>query len=186
MAKPERTETALRRAVLAGDRSAWEVLYESAFDGLYAYVQWRCGGMRAWTDDLVQETWLVAVRRIADFRPEQGLFLTWLRGIASHLLHKHFRELRRQPAAFDGIQELPTLTVRPDAAAERIGQALAGLPVHYEAALRDKYVDRRTMEEMAQEGKTTIKAVESLLSRARSALREAYEMLEAVEERIEP
>jgi RNA polymerase sigma-70 factor (ECF subfamily) len=186
MSEQERTETALRRAVLAGDRRAWEALYESAFDGLFAYVQWRCGGVRAWTDDLVQETWLVAVRRIKDFRPEQARFLSWLRGIASHLLHKHFRDLRRYPVSFEGIQDLPSTATRPDAAAERIAQALAELPAHYEAVLRAKYVDRRNMTEMATEGRTTVKAVESLLSRAREALRDAYQSLEAQEERAQP
>jgi RNA polymerase sigma-70 factor (ECF subfamily) len=186
MSEQMRTEAALRRAVLAGDRRAWQALYDAAFDGLFAYVQWRCGGVRAWTDDLVQETWLVAVRRIKDFRPERARFLSWLRGIAAHLLHKHFRDMRRYPAPYEGIQEVASVAARHDAAAERIAQALAELPPHYEAVLRAKYVDRRTMNDMATEGRTTVKAVESLLSRAREALRDAYKALEALEERVEP
>ena len=186
MAERERTETDLRRAVLSGDRRAWQSLYDASFDGLFAYVQWRCGGITSWTEDIVQETWLVAVRRIADFRPEQARFLTWLRGIASHLLRNHFRNSRRLPESLDSIQEQPSFVVRPDHAAERIAAALASLPQHYEAVLRAKYLDRRSMDDIAKEGRTTAKAVESLLSRARAALREAYEISEAIEERIEP
>ena len=59
--------------------------------------------------------------------------------------------------------------------AERIAAALAGdLPERYEAALRMKYLDRRTVAEIAAEWGETEKAVESLLGRARAAFREAY------------
>ena len=45
----------------------------------------------------------------------------------------------------------------------------------YEAVLRAKYLDRQTVEEIAAARGETMKAVESLLSRARQAFREAYE-----------
>jgi RNA polymerase sigma-70 factor (ECF subfamily) len=79
-------ERGLRDAVLAGDERAWRALYDEAFAGLYAYVLWRCGGLRDRADEIVQETWLTAVRRIAAFDPGQGAFAAWLRGIAVNLL----------------------------------------------------------------------------------------------------
>jgi DNA-directed RNA polymerase specialized sigma24 family protein len=62
-------ERGLQRAVLAGDEQAWKILYDEAFAGLYGYVLWRCGGLRDPTDEVVQETWLTAVRRFAVVRP---------------------------------------------------------------------------------------------------------------------
>ena len=53
--------------------------------------------------------------------------------------------------------------------------ALAALPDHYEAVLRAKYLDRQTVEAIASARGDSPKAVESLLSRARQAFREAYE-----------
>ena len=38
-------ERGLHAAVLAGDERAWNTLYADAFDGLYAYVRWRCAGL---------------------------------------------------------------------------------------------------------------------------------------------
>jgi RNA polymerase sigma-70 factor (ECF subfamily) len=59
--------------------------------------------------------------------------------------------------------------------AERVARAFAALPDHYEAVLRAKYFDRMTVDEIAAARSETPKAVESLLSRARQAFREAYE-----------
>jgi RNA polymerase sigma-70 factor (ECF subfamily) len=52
--------------------------------------------------------------------------------------------------------------------------ALATLPDRYEAVLRMKYLDRMSVADMAAANGETEKAVESLLSRARAAFREAY------------
>ena len=74
-------ERALWQAVLAGDARAWQTWYDECFDELYAYVSWRCGGMRELADEVVQETWLTAVRRIGNFDPERGAFAAWLSGM---------------------------------------------------------------------------------------------------------
>ena len=87
-------ERGLRDAVLAGDERAWRTLYDEAFAGLYAYALWRCGGLRDHADDVVQDAWLAAVRRIGRFDPVQGSFAGWLRGIAANLLRNRFRRDR--------------------------------------------------------------------------------------------
>ncbi len=90
-------EELLRGAVLAGNEQAWRTWYDETFDDLYRYVRWRCGGRPDWADEIVQETWLTAVRRIRRFEPRQGTFLAWLRGIAANLLRNHLRRQRRSP-----------------------------------------------------------------------------------------
>ena len=45
---------------------------------------------------------------------------------------------------------------------------------HYEDVLRAKYVERKSVAEIASETNSTEKAVESLLTRARDAFRESY------------
>ena len=52
--------------------------------------------------------------------------------------------------------------------------ARAELPERYEAVLRMKYLERMSVADMAAARGETEKAVESLLSRAREAFREAY------------
>ena len=170
-------ERALRSAVLAGDEGAWQTLYDEAFEHLFVYVSWRCGGMRDPAEEIVQETWLVAVRRIRAFDPVQASFLTWLRGIAANLLRNHFRQARRaSPQSLDDSR--PAAAGADDVErreqAEAIARALAALPERYEAVLRAKYLEQQTVEEIATGWSETPKAVESLLTRARQAFRGAY------------
>jgi RNA polymerase sigma-70 factor (ECF subfamily) len=170
-------ERSLRDAVLSGDERAWRRWYEDSFAALYAYVLWRCGGLRHHADEVVQDTWLVAVRRIGAFDPDQAAFATWLRGIAAHVLRNHFRRTRRdrQVASLNGVDAAAHADADQRDRAERVARALSLLPERYEAVLRAKYLDGRSVAEVAADWNETPKAVESLLTRARQAFREKYD-----------
>jgi RNA polymerase sigma-70 factor, ECF subfamily len=179
-----RQETALRKAVLAGDAAAWRILYDGAYAELWAYISWRCAGLGDVAEDVTQETWLVAVRRIRDFEPRRGRFLAWLRGIAVHVLANHFRTRRRRPEkplADCDVAADPDPAVERREQAERIAQALTALPDSSEAVLRAKYLDLLSVAQIATEWNETPKAIESLLTRARQAFRSEYEKLAASE-----
>ena len=89
-------EALLRTAVLAGDETAWRQWCLENFDELDRFVLWRCGCRRDEADEVVQETWLVAVRHMRRFNPEQGRFLAWLRGIAANIRRNRLRRKWRQ------------------------------------------------------------------------------------------
>src|SRR5439155_24980839 len=110
-------EHGLRTAVLAGDEQAWRTWYEESFNGLHAYVCWRCAGLRDLADELVQETWLTAVRRVRSFDPECASFAAWLRGIAANVLRNHLRARRRvRPTVpLNGALSAPVKDERADA-----------------------------------------------------------------------
>ena len=166
-------ERDLRRAVLAGEEYAWRTLYDESFTGLHAYVLWRCAGLRERADEVVQETWLTAVRRLRAFDPSAGSFAAWLRGIAANLLRNHFRREKRRAGHVQPLVGEPAAE-HPNTDAERIAQALSALPEHYEAVLRAKYLDGRSVADIARERDESPKAVESLLTRARQAFRDVY------------
>jgi RNA polymerase sigma-70 factor (ECF subfamily) len=173
-------ERAVRDAVLAGDTAAWRAWYAEYFDRLAAYVRWRCGGLADLADDVIQDAWLTAVRRLRVFDPEKAPFFAWLRGIAANAARNALRTRRRlQKRARPLGPGDDQATVSPDPVAsekaERVARALAALPDHYEAVLRAKYLDQFTVEQIASERGDSAKAVESLLARARQAFREAYE-----------
>ncbi len=169
-------EQGLRRAVLAGDEHAWRAWYEEEYASLYAFVLWRCGGLRDHADDVVQETWLTAVRRVRRFDPDRGSFAGYLRGIAGNVLRNHWRcQDRHRAAALNGHLAAPATDVRQRDQAERIARALGLLPERYENVLRAKYVDGQSVADIAAASGDTAKAVESLLTRARQAFREVYE-----------
>jgi RNA polymerase sigma-70 factor (ECF subfamily) len=167
-------ERSLHGAVLAGDERAWRTLYDASFAALDAYVVWRCAGLRDLADEVVQETWLTAVRRIRDFDPRRGRFLPWLRGIAANVLRSHLRRPRLAPLIGDEHPANADTDVERREEAQQIAEALARLPDRHEAVLRSKYLERRRVEEIAAEWGQTPKAIESLLARAREAFRAAY------------
>jgi RNA polymerase sigma-70 factor (ECF subfamily) len=179
-------ERGLKEAVLVGNERAWKTLYDESFDVLLAYVQWRCGGRRDRAEDVVQETWLTAVRRVRAFDPDRGTFADWLHGIASNVLRNQFR---RDATRDDHVRSLEYAAVsarsndndRPDEASdvsERIARTLTALPDRYEAALRAKYLEQQTVDQIAAHWNQTPKSIESLLTRARQAFREAFQKLE--------
>ncbi len=167
-------ERALRSAVLAGDEQAWRTWYEESFPGLSAYVSWRCAGWHDLADDVIQETWLTAVRRIRAFDPGRGSFVNWLRGIAANVLRNQLRRRVRQGRALPARNGTAGRPADETHRAEQIARALAALPEHYEAVLRAKYLEQNSVVEIAAARRESPKAVESLLTRARQAFRAAY------------
>ena len=165
-------ERGLRDAVRAGDEAAWRMLYDESFAGLYAFVLWRCAGLRDAADEVVQETWLTAVRRVGRFDPARGCFADWLCGIAANVLRNYFR--RERVRRNSGRLRDPARPSIDGERAERVAVALAALPERYEAVLRAKYLDGQTVAAIAAAAGETPKAVESLLTRARQAFRGAF------------
>jgi len=168
----------LRRSALAGDESAWRTLYDESFEPLERFVVGRCQGDRNAADEVVQQTWLVAVRRLRQFDPRRGTLLNWLCGIANNELRNYQRKTRRQlqQASLDGVDSAMELDGamsfdRP------IVETLATLSDRHAAVLRAKYFDGQSVDEIAGEWNETPKAVESLLTRARQTFRRVYHAL---------
>jgi RNA polymerase sigma-70 factor, ECF subfamily len=169
-------ERGLREAVLAGDELAWRRWYDESCEALYAYLLWRCGGLRDHADELAQEVWLLAVRKLSSFDPVKGSFLSWLRGLGAGLARNHFRrEARRRGVALPGSLPADDGERKRREEAELVAQALAALPEQYEAVLRAKYLDGLDVAAIADARGQSAKAVESMLSRARESFRQRYD-----------
>lgn len=175
-------ERGLREAVLEGDEEAWRVLYEGCFDFLYAYVHYRTGRRRDLTDEVVQECWVVAVRRIRRFDPGRARFRTWMRGIADNVLRNARRRWARRDRAEVGESGQEAIASAADSRdverAELVGLALAAVPERYRGLLRAKYHEEKSVAEIAAENGNSVKAVESALTRARETFRKVYAELE--------
>jgi RNA polymerase sigma-70 factor, ECF subfamily len=173
-------ERGLRDGVLNGDEDAWRALYDRWFAPLYAHVLPRCAGNRHKAEEVVQEAWMVAVRRIADFDPERAGFGTWLFGIANGVLRNKWRRWQRRDEtetpwndadkAIDASAQLET--------SEHVALTLAELPPQYRELLQAKYGVGESVAEIAENSGKTPKAVESLLSRARDAFRKRFKELD--------
>jgi RNA polymerase sigma-70 factor (ECF subfamily) len=185
-------EARLREAVLEGDETAWRILYERSFRSLYAFVRCRVRGGDEAAREIVQETWMIAVRRSRSFSPERSSFETWLRGIAANAIRNHRRrEGRRataplpEPDALPGSGEpAPGERGARKETVERILRVLTLLPARYRSILRARYRDGLSVAAIAESLGESRKAVESRISRARSAFRATYARLERGNEEI--
>ena len=170
-------------ALASGDGPAVEALYRELFEPVYAFVFWRVGGVRSDAEDVTQETFLTALSSLDRFQGRSSLH-TWMCGIARNLALARVRGRARDAG---GSLDPAETAVGSDGSPERllekaqtdrlVGRALTELPPHYQRALLEKYVQHRSFSEMAAEGRSTPKAVEGVVQRAKGALAEALARL---------
>ena len=172
----------MRQAVLRGEPAAWQALYDEAFTPLYRFVYFRTGRDEERAEDVLQEVWLIAVRRIRRFDPQQCSFEGWLKTIAVNVVRNHWRTWRKLAAQASDPREPAELplarTGESIELAEQIALAMTDLPSAYQSVLRERYQEHRSVAEIASNRGTTNKAAESLLARARTAFRTAYSRME--------
>ncbi|QTD48029.1 RNA polymerase sigma factor [Sulfidibacter corallicola] len=175
----------LVKRILAGDEQAFQAYYEEYFPKLYRFVLPRAPD--DWVADILQQTMVLAVRKLHTYRGEAALF-TWLCTIARNEIAGHYRrqgremvplqedhpEIQAALASLAADAESPEGTVHRRDIERRIWIALDNLPSQYAAALRMKYLEDMSMRDIARSMETTVKAVESMLTRARAAFRDGF------------
>ncbi len=98
-------------------RPTFDALYEAHVDGVWRLLQ-RFGVPEAGLEDAVQDVFLVAHRRLAEFRGESSL-KTWLGGISVRVA----KDVRRGLARKGGQEQLDEAMAQPGPQLEeRVGQ----------------------------------------------------------------
>jgi RNA polymerase sigma-70 factor (ECF subfamily) len=185
-------DAAWRRRALAGDSAAVTTLAETALQPLYAFCLYRVGRNCHLCEEVVQETLLRALRDLDHYEPARagGNILPWLTGLARNEIQ---RVLARERAAaslqnlWDRMdQELLSLFAALDSeplgedvllreeTRELVNATMSQLPSHYREALEAKYLLGKSVRDLARLWRTTEKAVESQLTRARKAFRATF------------
>jgi RNA polymerase sigma-70 factor (ECF subfamily) len=183
------------RAARAGDKEAIARFYDAHVDGLYTFVYYRVGRDTALTEDVVQETFAIALSRRAEYDPARGAIATWLTVLSRNAIRDHLRAHHRSDelgAAWERIdatlaQTFAAMAERPlpgevlERAETRdlVHMAVANLPGQYRTALTRKYVDGESLETLAGELGISTEAAKSLLARARRAFRDTFAALSA-------
>ena len=159
--------------MLARDRKAAAEFVQRFTGPLAGYVRSRLQPRWEDVDDIVQETFLTALRSIHNYRGDAPM-RAWLLGIARHKVEDYYRERLRHtvmPAEADAVELMadPGLDALLDTASaeERTASILRGLPEHYRVVLLWRYWEQRSAAEMAALSGKTVKGVERLLARAR-------------------
>ena len=188
---PHLDDLLARDRILAGDRDQAEQLFERHLDALYEFVYYRVGKDVATTEDIVQDTILVAFERLSDFDGRSSLH-TWMCGIAKNKIRSRSRKRRpisvedllaRSDADIDEIlanierEPLPDEVLESSETEDLVGATLSSLPPGYRDALRAKYVDGKSVTELAHASGKHPKALESTLHRARQAFSRVFQLL---------
>jgi len=175
-------ELELARRLAAGDEAALEAFYRRYVDRVYGFVYTRLCGDRPAAEEVTQETFLAVLRTVGSYRGEASLF-AWLCTIARHKIADHYRRARRRDESQQQLQVVEEPGSAPgelearllaEEQRQRVLAALGRLPPHYRQALALKYLDGQPVRAIAAELGLSPKATESLLTRAREALRLAY------------
>ncbi|HSM61160.1 MAG TPA: RNA polymerase sigma factor [Longimicrobiales bacterium] len=163
-----------------GDERAFRTLYRRHTPALYPFVLRLLGGSEADADDVVQDTWMRAVRGLARFRWDAS-FRTWLLGIGLN----RAREVLRRRARHDGVapmkRELPTAPVRTEDRMD-LERAIAALPEGYRTVLLLHDVEGFTHPEISERLEIAVGTSRSQLFHARRALRGLLEPPGALQE----
>ena len=183
------------RAARAGDKEAIARFYDAHVDGLYTFIYYRVGRDTSLAEDVVQETFAIALSRRADYDPARGSISTWLTVLSRNVIRDHLRAHRRSDELATAWERIDATLAQTFAAmAERplpgevleraetrdlVHMAVANLPEQYRTALTRKYVDGETLETLAGELGISIDAAKSLLARARRAFRDTFATLSA-------
>lgn len=164
-------ERALCQAVVeAGDERAFRELYRRHTPAVYQLVLRMLGGSQPDAEDVVQETWIRAVRKLGSFRWESAL-RTWLCAIALNQARETLRRRSRAP-----VTELPEgleLPARPTRDGERMDleRAIAKLPPGYRSVLVLHDIEGFTHEEISAHLEIAVGTSKSQLFDARRAMR---------------
>ncbi|MCX5794859.1 MAG: sigma-70 family RNA polymerase sigma factor [Elusimicrobia bacterium] len=174
-----------------GDGKAFSALVSRYEDRIFNLAHKVCAGMPAEAEDVYQETFLTAFKKLSLFREDSNLG-TWLYRIASNLCWMRLRKKRAEPVVpildhphhhddepdpssgdqfrdwSDGPEELS----RKKALRQAVEAALADLPVDYRLVVVLRDIEGLSAEETAKVMKLSVAAVKSRLHRGRLFLRD--------------
>lgn len=176
--------------MLAGDERAFEAFFNAYFARVYRFALPRLNGDVDATREVVQSTLSKAMRKLADFRGDSGLF-TWICQICRHEVVDHIRARRRsqhvvliddQPDLRQAIESIESpedydlfASYGRAEAGRLVRVVLDRLPSSYGDALEWKYIEGESVEVIGKRLGIGTTAAQSLLARARVAFREALE-----------
>ena len=153
-----------------GDERAFRTLYQRHTPAMYGLVVRMLGERGPEAEDVMQETWMRAVRALPRFRWESSL-RTWLTGIAVNRVRETFRKRKRRgvDATLDRIPE--PRTAAPTGLRLDLERALRELPEGYRTVLLLHDWEGYTHPEISERLDIAVGTSRSQLFHARRALR---------------
>ena len=166
----------LTRGLAAGDEVAFREFHDAYFNRLYQFLLVVARGREEEAQEALQQTLLRVVRYARVFESET-VFWDWLKVLARSAARDGGRKRQRYAAL---LEDFALRWQRPppqgSQAEDRLRDLLAGcleqLDPEDRRLVEAKYLEGATVQELADRGGLTVKAVESRLVRLRRLLRE--------------
>lgn len=166
-----------------GDQFAWTMLFKQHFKPVYYYCMQLAGGHESQAQDLAQQVFITAAQKIHKYEPQQGSFRMWLFGITKNCFKKSVAKQGRLKQTDNSCLDTMAQPVK-HSQNMLVLETLARLPAHYSGIIEAKYIDKKTISQIALAQNTTEKAAESLLTRAKEKFKEIYTRLKKQEQGI--
>jgi RNA polymerase sigma-70 factor (ECF subfamily) len=164
----------------AGEPEAWDILFRRYQLPLYVYIFELVHDEQA-SLDLVQETFIAAVRHIGSLR-DDAKFGSWLFGIAHQKCIQRWRKQNREEILLDEIPDAPDesenspddLLIRQEQEAEFM-ELLSQLPLPQRSVLLLHFVEDFSLDEIAGITGAQTGTVKSRMHYAKKSLRKLLE-----------
>jgi RNA polymerase sigma factor (sigma-70 family) len=178
----EQEEQHLIAQAQAGDMTALRPLFSHYADPLYGAILPRMPSAAA-AEDVLRETFLIAIEKIGSFRWQGRGIYGWLRRIALNKVHDAHRRARRTTRALQRLAGEPgeafeegaeqALIAKEDRrrAKARVEAALARLPERYRTAIQLRLLEEHPREECARRLGVTVGTFDVVFFRAVRAFR---------------
>jgi RNA polymerase sigma-70 factor (ECF subfamily) len=164
------------------DPARFAELYENNFERVYAYVVRRLGD-RSETEDLTSEVFHHALANLQRFEWRGIPFAAWLFRIAANLIADRWQQSNREHLVDDPeqIESAPAGGMEFEEVERRatLFRLVDKLPVEQRRVVVLRFVEQKSIKEVAQEIRKTVGAVKQLQFRALSSLRTRLEGADA-------
>ena len=169
--------------LMRGDVGAFDRFFSEYYPKLYRFARRRVRGDAALAEDIAQATLCRALESLPSYRGEAAL-MTWLCTLCRREMSQQCRVADDEPeirAALESLlianqQDMVSVDAEYDLK-ESVLAALDYLPATYADVLERKYLRDMSVDVIAIQLGRSAKAIESLLTRARAAFREAFLIL---------
>jgi RNA polymerase sigma-70 factor (ECF subfamily) len=159
-------------------------LYDRTFDKVYGFLVARLFGDSHAAADLTQETFLAVYQSIQNYSGRSSE-TTWVIGIAKNKLYDFFRSRFRQKKWSEPLGDTDFTddrledTILSYENTELIRKVLKLLPEQYRMLLNLKYMENLKLREIAALTGRTVKSVDGLIQRAKTAFIKTYREYES-------
>lgn len=172
---PQSADERLLVEAAQADPSRFDVLYELHFDRIYFFIVSRVHD-RAIAEDLTSEVFHKALANLPNYEWRGAPFAAWLFRIASNAIVDHYKRSNREQQADDFEHPLP----QPDLSASDLDfierhvhffRLVDQLPEVQRRVVCERFIEERSIREIAQRLSKTEGAIKQLQFRALQTLR---------------